>query len=65
MGARHRPFGKEFAAEVVRWARRGGRTQCEIGEDLGIGLSTLRRWLDKRRERNLEAPHSVGRNARS
>lgn len=33
-----------------------GRTQREIAEDLGIGLSALRRWLDKRRERALEAP---------
>jgi len=24
-----------------------GRTQREIAEDLGIGLSTLRRWVDK------------------
>jgi putative transposase len=24
--------------------------------DLGVGLSTLRRWLDKRREREIEAP---------
>lgn len=28
----------------------------EIAEDLGIGLSTLRRWVDKRRERDLDAP---------
>jgi transposase len=24
--------------------------------DLGVGLSTLRRWLDKRREHEIEAP---------
>jgi transposase len=24
--------------------------------DLGVGLSTLRRWLDKRREREIEGP---------
>jgi Homeodomain-like domain len=27
-----------------------GRTHREIARDLGVGLSTLRRWLDKRRE---------------
>ena len=25
-------------------------------KDLGVGLSTLRRWLDKRREHEIEAP---------
>jgi transposase len=31
---------------------------CDFGKDmdLGVGLSTLRRWLDKRREREIEAP---------
>ena len=28
----------------------------EIAADLGIGLSTLRRWIDKRREQEIEAP---------
>jgi transposase len=32
------------------------RTQREIARDLGVGLSTLRRWLDKRREHEIEAP---------
>lgn len=56
MGKPHRRFGKEFEAEAVRLVETSGRTQREIAEDLGIGLSTLRRWLDKRRERDLEAP---------
>ena len=55
MGRPHRRFGKEFEAEAVRLVETSGRTQREIAEDLGIGLSTLRRWLDKRRERDLEA----------
>ena len=50
------PVGKEFETEAVRLVETSGRTQREIAEDLGIGLSTLRRWLDKRRERDLEAP---------
>ena len=56
MGKPQRRLGKEFAAEAVRLVETSGRTQREIAEDLGIGLSTLRRWLDKRRERDLEAP---------
>ena len=51
-----RRFGKEFESEAIRVVETSGRTQREIAEDLGIGLSTLRRWLDKRRERDLEAP---------
>ncbi len=53
-----RRFGKEFEAEAVRLVETSGRTQREIAEDLGIGLSTLRRWPDRRRERDLEAPPS-------
>ena len=50
-------FGKEFAAEAVRLVEVSGRTQREIARDLGVGLSTLRlRWLDKRREHEIEAP---------
>jgi transposase len=56
MGKAQRRFGKEFEAEAVRLVGTGGRTQREIAEDLGIGLSTLGRWIDKRRERDLEAP---------
>lgn len=39
----------------MRLAGRSGRTQREIAADLGIGLSTLRRWLDRSRERDLDA----------
>lgn len=56
MGKPQRRFGKEFEAEAVRLVETSGRTQREIAEDLGVGLSTLRRWLDKRQERELEAP---------
>ena len=56
MGKPQRRFGKEYEAEAVRLVETSGRTQREIAEDLGIGLSTLRRWVGKRRERDLEAP---------
>jgi transposase-like protein len=54
MGKPQRQFGKEFEAEAVRLVETSGRTQREIAEDLGVGLSTLRRWLDKRRKWELE-----------
>ena len=43
MGKPHRRFDEEFEAEAVRLVEMSGRTQREISEDLGIGLSTLRR----------------------
>ena len=56
MGKPHRRFTRDFEAEAVRLVETSGRTQKEIATDLGVGLSTLRRWIDKRRERDLEAP---------
>lgn len=44
MGNGNRPT-PEFRREAVRLALTGGRTRREIAEDLGIGLSTLTRWL--------------------
>ena len=40
--------------EAVRLALTSGRTRREIAEDLGIGLSTLTRWL--RDERDASEP---------
>ena len=56
MGRLYRRFGKEFEAEALRLVETSGRSQKQVAEDLGVGLSTLRRWLGKRRERELEAP---------
>jgi hypothetical protein len=55
MGKAQRRFGKELEAEAVRLVETSGQTARDC-QDLGIGLSTLRRWIDKRRERDLEAP---------
>jgi transposase len=41
-----RRFTKEFEEEAVRLVDTSGRTQREIAGDLGIGLSTLVRWID-------------------
>ena len=40
----------EFRREAVRLALTSGRTRREIAEDLGIGLSTLTRWLSQERD---------------
>jgi transposase len=45
----------------VRLALTSGRTRREIAEDLGIGLSTLTRWLSQERDYSepSEAPVDV------
>ena|SRR6476620_1469387 len=49
----HRRFPQEWD-EAVRLAESSGRTRREVAEDLGIGLSTLRHWLDRRREHEID-----------
>lgn len=44
----------EFRREAVRLALTSGRTRREIADDLGVGLSTLTRWV--REDRDAEAP---------
>ncbi|WP_417679709.1 transposase, partial [Pseudodonghicola sp.] len=44
----------EFRREVVRLALTSGRTRREVADDLGIGLSTLTRWV--RQDRAAEEP---------
>ena len=51
-----RRFTKEFEDEAVRLVGTSGRTQRQIAEDLGVGLSTLVRWLGRSRYRAAEAP---------
>jgi len=42
----HTRFTKEFQDEAVRRALRSGRSRREIAADLGVGLSTLRHWIE-------------------
>jgi transposase len=42
--------------EAVRLALTSGRSRRAVAVDLGVGLSTLRHWLDRRREREIDAP---------
>ena len=55
-----RRFTKEFEAEAVQLVNTSGRTQREIAADLGIGLSTLVRWMTRSRDRQIDHP-SAGR----
>jgi transposase len=49
-------FTNEFRDEAVRLALTSGRSRRAIAADLGVGLSTLRHWIDRRREREIEDP---------
>ena len=51
-----RRFTKEFEEEAVRLVQTSGRTQREIAGDLGIGLSTLVRWISRSRDQGAADP---------
>ena len=51
-----RRFTKEFEEEAVGLVQTSGRTQREIAGDLGIGLSTLVRWIGRSRDRRAADP---------
>ena len=42
-------FAPEFQDEVVRLVETSGRSRRAIAADLGVGLCTLRHWIDHRR----------------
>jgi len=44
MAPRH---GNEFSKEAIRLALTSGLTRQQVAEDLGIGFSTLNRWVQK------------------
>jgi transposase len=54
--SKQKRFTKEFEAEAVRLVQTSGRTQREIAEDLGVGLSTLVRWIGRSRDRQIDHP---------
>jgi transposase len=56
MPAPNQRFTPEFREEAVRLAQTSGRSRREVAADLGIGLSTLRNWIDRRRDRLMEQP---------
>jgi len=60
----HTRFTKEFRDEAVRLALTSGRSRRKVVADLGVGLSTLRHWIDRRREREIDDPPENGLKAR-
>lgn len=54
MPQKQKRFTKDFEDEAVRLVRTSGRTKREIAADLGVGLSTLTRWIAHSRDRQLD-----------
>ncbi len=44
----------------MRLVGTSGRTKRQIAEDLGVGLSTLTRWMSKSRDRAVAMPDAAG-----
>ena len=49
-------FTTEFQDEAVRLALTSGRSRRAIAADLGVGLSTLVRWISRSRDRQMDGP---------
>ena len=41
----------EFRADAVRIALTSGLTRRQVADDLGVGMSTLNKWITAKRER--------------
>jgi transposase len=55
---RRKHYTEEFKLKALRLVKESGRTQEEIAGDLGIGKSTLGKWLRHYREEYLlSGPH--------
>ena len=52
-----RKFTEDFKREAVRLVQTSGRTIEQVADDLGIGRSTLGKWLAKHREADLLSGH--------
>ena len=53
---KQKAFTKEFEDEAARLALTSGRTRRELAENLGVGLSTLTRWMGRQLDREMGDP---------
>jgi transposase len=51
--------GTEFRREAVRLALTSGLTRKQIAADLGIGFSTLSKWVQQDRDKDLMAGNNA------
>lgn len=55
---RHMNLTPEFRSEAVRLVMNSGRSAREIASDLGIGHSTLNKWVSAHKDKDLlSGPH--------
>jgi len=51
-------YTEEFCRDAVRIATTSGLTRPQIASDLGVGLSTLNKWVQKHQHEDLmSGPH--------
>ena len=51
-------YGTEFRREAVRLALTSGLSRKQVASDLGIGFSTLSKWISQNRHNDLmSGPH--------
>ena len=43
-----RKFSQEYKAEAVKLVTEGGLSNQQVAEDLGIGMSTMQKWVRER-----------------
>ncbi len=55
MGKKRRSFSKEFKLEAVKLVKEGGMSIAAAAKDLGIGATSLSRWV-----RQYEIDHGRG-----
>lgn len=54
--SKQRQFTDAFKAEAVQLLQTSGRTKRQVADDLGVGFSTLSRWLGRQRDREADDP---------
>lgn len=48
----------EFRRDAVRIALTSGLTRLQVAEDLGVGLSTLNKWVTAHRDTDVVSPEN-------
>ena len=50
----------EFRKDAVRIALTSGRTRTQVADDLGIGMSTLNKWITSHRDTDVLSKKDLG-----
>ena len=53
------PFAKDCEEEALRLALTNRQAQRDLAKNLSIGLSTLTRWIGRRRDRDIDLPDKL------